>query len=151
MFTSFYFCFAFFSTYRFFWGFFVFFSLKTHYTRFSLKHYCLFLYAVYQCELVLRKLEETPSILIKIIFFQRGSSLTVWNLKNIPVMFADNGNLFLAHSDIQKLFSTVNQELASFSQMLTSNKLSLNARISKNFFISMFQSKKFYIWDEMRI
>ena len=59
--------------------------------------------------------------------------LYVNNLKNEssvldPIMFADDTNLFYTHSNIQKLFSTMNEELASINQWFTSNKLSLNAK-----------------------
>ena len=48
-----------------------------------------------------------------------------------PIMFADDTNLFYTHSNIQKLFSTMNEELASINQWFTSNKLSLNAKKTK--------------------
>ena len=59
--------------------------------------------------------------------------LYVNDLKNAssvldPIMFADDTNLFYTHSNIQKLFSTMNEELASINQWFTSNKLSLNAK-----------------------
>ena len=58
--------------------------------------------------------------------------LYVNDLKNVfsvldPIIFADNTNLFYTHSNIQKLFSIMNEELASINQLFTSNKLSLNA------------------------
>ena len=40
-----------------------------------------------------------------------------------PIIFADGTNLFCAHSNIQKLFSIMNEELASINQWFTSNKL----------------------------
>ena len=46
-------------------------------------------------------------------------------------MFADYTNLFYSHLNIQKLFSTTNEELASINQWLSSNKLSLNAKKTK--------------------
>ena len=49
-----------------------------------------------------------------------------------PIMFADDTNLFYTHSNIQKLFSTMNEELASINQLFTSNKLSLNATKTNN-------------------
>ena len=63
--------------------------------------------------------------------------LYVNDLKNAssvldPIMFADDTNLLYTHSNIQKLFSTVNEELASINQWLTSNKLSLNAKKTQN-------------------
>ena len=62
--------------------------------------------------------------------------LYVNDLKNAssvldPIMFADDTNLFYTHSNIQKLFSTMNEELASINQWFTSNKLSLNAKKTK--------------------
>ena len=62
--------------------------------------------------------------------------LYVNDLKNAssvldPIMFADDTNLFYTHSNIQKLFSTMNEELASINQWFTSNKLSLNAEKTK--------------------
>ena len=50
-----------------------------------------------------------------------------------PIMFADGNNLFYTHSNIQKLFSTMKEELASINQWFTSNKLSLNAEKTKIF------------------
>ena len=62
--------------------------------------------------------------------------LYVNDLKNAssvldPIMFVDNTNLFYNHSNIQKLFSTMNEELASINQWFTSNKLSSNANKTK--------------------
>ena len=59
--------------------------------------------------------------------------LYVNDLKNAssvldPIMFADDTNLFYTHSNIQKLLSTMNEELASINQWFTSNKFSLNAK-----------------------
>ena len=48
-----------------------------------------------------------------------------------PIMFADDTNLFYTHSNMQRLFSTVNEELASNNQWFTSNKVSLNAKKKK--------------------
>ena len=64
--------------------------------------------------------------------------LYVNDLKNTssvldPIMFADEINLFYTHSNIQKLFLTVNEELASINQWFTSKKLSLNVK-KKNYF-----------------
>ena len=42
-------------------------------------------------------------------------------------MFADSTNYPFTSSDVQKLFSTVNQELAGISQWFVSNKLSLKS------------------------
>ena len=48
-------------------------------------------------------------------------------------MFADDANLFHTHSNIQKLFLTINKELASINQWFTLNKPSLNAKKTKSF------------------
>ena len=60
-------------------------------------------------------------------------SLYVNILKNAssvldPFIFTDDTNLFYTHSNIQKLFSVMNEELASINQWFTSNKFSLNAK-----------------------
>ena len=59
--------------------------------------------------------------------------LYVNDLKNAssvldPIMFADDTNLFYTHSNIQKLFSTMNEELAIIDPWVTSSKLSLSAK-----------------------
>ena len=46
-------------------------------------------------------------------------------------MFAGDTNFFYTHTNIQKLFSTVNEKLASINQWITSNKLSLDAKKTK--------------------
>ena len=48
-----------------------------------------------------------------------------------PIMFADETKLFYTYSDIEKIFSTIDEELASINQAFTSNKLSLNANKTK--------------------
>ena len=45
-----------------------------------------------------------------------------------PIMFADDTDLFYTHSNMQRLFSTMNEELVSIIQWFTSDKLSLNAK-----------------------
>ena len=62
--------------------------------------------------------------------------LYVNDLKNAssvldPIMFADDTNLFYTDSSIQKIFSAMNEELASINQWLSSNKLSLSAQKTK--------------------
>ena len=47
------------------------------------------------------------------------------------IMFADDTNLFHTNSNMQKLLSTMNEELASINQWFTSNKLSLNPKKTK--------------------
>ena len=72
--------------------------------------------------------------------------LHVNDLKNAssiqnPIMFADDTNLFYTHSNIRKLFSIMNEELASFNQWFTSNKLSLNAGKTKYSFFHKLSKK----------
>ena len=62
--------------------------------------------------------------------------LYVNDLKNAssvldPIIFADDTSLFYTHSNIQKLFLTMNEELASINQWFTSNKLSINNKKTK--------------------
>ena len=54
--------------------------------------------------------------------------LYVNDLKNAssvldPIMFADDTNLFYTHSNIRKLFSTMNEELASINGLLQTSFL----------------------------
>ena len=65
--------------------------------------------------------------------------LIVNDLKNAssildPIILADDTNLFYTHSNTLKLFSTVNEELASTNQWFTLNMLLLNAKKNKMFF-----------------
>ena len=74
----------------------------------------------------------TRSILGPLLFV-----LYVSYLKNVssvldPTMVADDTNLFYTHPNIQKLFSTMNEELASINHWFTSNKLSWNAKKKQN-------------------
>ena len=54
------------------------------------------------------------------------------NVSSVPIMFAHDTNHFYTHSDIQKLFSTMNEELASIDRWFTTNKFSLNAKKTKH-------------------
>ena len=59
--------------------------------------------------------------------------LYVNDLKNAssildPITFVDDTNLFYTDSNIQKIFSTMNEKLASINQWFTSNKLSLTTK-----------------------
>ena len=56
------------------------------------------------------------------------------NVSSVPIMFADDTNHFYTHSDIQKLFLTMNEELASIDRRFTSKKFSLNAKKTKHSF-----------------
>ena len=58
-----------------------------------------------------------------------------------PTIFRDDADLIFTHSDIQKLFSTMNKKLASISQWFASNKLSLNVKKKKKKIISLMLSK----------
>ena len=49
----------------------------------------------------------------------------------VPIMFADDTNLFYSHKNIKTLFSTVNQELNNLNEWFKSNKLSLNTKKTK--------------------
>ena len=65
-----------------------------------------------------------------------GPLLYVNDLKNAssvrePTMFADDTNLFYTQANIQKLFSTMNEELPSINQWFASNKFSLNPKKTK--------------------
>ena len=68
------------------------------------------------------------------------------NLRNASFVvdhniFADENNLFYTYLNIQKLFTTVNEELASINQWFNSSKLSLNAK-KQNILFSIKPSKK---------
>ena len=72
--------------------------------------------------------------------------LYVNDLKNAssvlaPIMFEDDTNLFHTHSNIQKLLSTMNEDLASINQWFTSNKLSLNVKKTKYYFFHRLSKK----------
>ena len=74
------------------------------------------------------------SILGPLLFLLYANDLKNASSVLNPIMFADDTNLFYTHSNIQKLFSTMNEELASINQWFTSNKLSLNANRKTFFF-----------------
>ena len=44
-----------------------------------------------------------------------------------PIVFADDTNLFLEHTDLGTLFSMVNDEMRTIYECFHANKLSLNA------------------------
>ena len=54
-----------------------------------------------------------------------------------PIMFPDDTNLFYTNSNIKKLFSTMYKELANINQWFTLNKLSLNAKKTRNIPVSI--------------
>ena len=65
--------------------------------------------------------------------------LYVNDLKNVSsvldsIIFADDTNFSYTDSNIQKLFSKVNEELASTNKCFFSKKLSLNANKTKHCF-----------------
>ena len=68
---------------------------------------------------------RTTAILIIVNYLKHASSILD------HIMFADDINLFYTHSNMQKLFSTMNEELVSITEWFTSNKLSLNANKTK--------------------
>ena len=49
----------------------------------------------------------------------------------VPIMFADNKNLFVEHKDISILFSTMNIELQNINEWFISNKDSSNVKKTK--------------------
>ena len=49
----------------------------------------------------------------------------------VPIVFADNTNLFFEHSNIKTLFRTVNDEMIKINQWFPANKLSLNEEKTK--------------------
>ena len=51
-----------------------------------------------------------------------------------PIMFADDTNLFYLHHHIKTLFDVVNNELSKIRQWFIANRLSLNAKNTKNTF-----------------
>ena len=56
------------------------------------------------------------SILGPLLFLSAVNDLKNASSVIDPIMFADGTNLFYTHSNIQKLFSTMNEELASIKQ-----------------------------------
>ena len=65
--------------------------------------------------------------------------LYINDLKNVssaldPIIFADDTNFSYTDSNIQKLFSKVNEELASTNKWFFSKNLSLNANKTKHCF-----------------
>ena len=73
------------------------------------------------------------SILGVLLFLSYAKDLKNSSSVLDPIMFADATNLFYTHSNIQKLFSTMNEELASIDEWFTSNQVSLNAKKAKYF------------------
>ena len=71
------------------------------------------------------------SILGPLLFLLHVNNLINESSVLYPIMFADDTNLFYTHSNVQKLFSTMKEELASIKQWFTSNKLALHAKKTK--------------------
>ena len=72
--------------------------------------------------------------------------LYVSNLKNAssildPIMSSDDPNIFYTYSNTRKLFPSVNEQLPSINQWLTSNKLSLNAKKRTYIFLHKLRKK----------
>lgn len=63
-----------------------------------------------------------------LLFLLHVNDLKNASLVQDSIIFADSTNYPFTSSDIQKLFSTVNQELAGISQWFVSNKLSLKSK-----------------------
>ena len=70
------------------------------------------------------------SILGPLLFLLYINDLAEVCQKLYSILFADDTNLFFSHSNINELFSTMNDELSNLNQWFVSNKLSLN--IKKN-------------------
>lgn len=71
------------------------------------------------------------SILGPLLFLIYVNDLYNASSKMLPVMFADDTNLFLSDMDIPRLFLKMNKELEKVSLWFKSNKLSLNAKKTK--------------------
>ena len=52
----------------------------------------------------------------------------------VPIVFADDTNLFYAHRNFKTRFPTVNEELNRTGQCFKANKLSLNIKNTKYIF-----------------
>ena len=63
---------------------------------------------------------------------------------HVPIVFADDTNLFFEHSNIYTLFKIVNDELIKINEWFSANKLSLNVRKAK-FSLSHKSGKKYGI------
>ena len=60
----------------------------------------------------------------------------------LPILFADDTNLFKSHQDLAHIETVLNEELKSISLWLQVKKLSLN--VKKNYFIIFSKNKKCY-------
>ena len=49
----------------------------------------------------------------------------------VPIMFSDDTKFFFEHSNINRLFKTVNDELIKITEWFSANKLSLNVGKTK--------------------
>ena len=63
------------------------------------------------------------------------NTLMIWKTSPVfdPLKFSGDTNFFLAHSEVQKLFWTIYQEISSISLCFTSNILSLNSKKSPKY------------------
>ena len=88
------------------------------------------------------------SILGPLLFLLYVNDLYKASTKLLPVMFADDTNLFLSDKDIQNLFLKMNKELEKITLWFQSNKLSLNVKKTK---FSLFHSlrRKSIIPDQL--
>ena len=71
------------------------------------------------------------SILGRLLFLLHVNDLHNASKVLNPIMFADDTNLFLSHSDINILFEKMNEELTNVSNWFNANKLSLNVKKTK--------------------
>ena len=90
------------------------------------------------------------SILGPLLFLIYVNDLHKASSDLLPVMFADDTNIFLSSKNIIELFSKMNQELKNIALWFQCNKLSLNVKKTK---FSLFYSarKKSFIPDELPV
>ena len=75
------------------------------------------------------------SILEPLLFLIFDNDLHKMAIYLDPIMFVDNTNLFYSHKNIKTLFQIINSELKLVNEWFLANKLSLNAKKKKFYFI----------------
>ena len=71
------------------------------------------------------------SILGPLLFLLYVNDLPNYSNMLVPIMFSDDTNFFLGHSNINTLFKTVNDELIKINKWFSANQLSLNVGKTK--------------------